>query len=471
MREGAVVGCVALAAFMFQFEAFVVNVSLPTIAREFGTTTTGVSFIVIAYLLAATTTLLPAGRIGDRIGLSRVFVAGCALATAGTLGCAVAPNLWALCASRLVQGVGAGAMVAMAFAMIPAWLAPDRTGWGYGYVSLGAGLGMATGLPIGGMLTELASWRWIFVVTLPVLAVLVALALSALPAPRRGAPPQDRFDAIGAALFAAMLTALILTLSLGDELGWRSRTLGGIAAVTVALAAAIAVRTRLTGRAYLPRATFAAPGFGIALAVLFVFAMVTSGIAFLVPFYLQVLCGASSIASGLVLMAYPVSYAACGAWSGRWADRVGSRTLVMAAGVLAAVAAGAFAASAAHADLVLVALFLAAFGIACGLFYAPNNRHIMANRPAGGTGEEGALLPLALNVGSMMGVVVFETAFSTRLPSGVADVRQIFGGGAAEGVALDSAFATAFALAALLGFACALIAALRYPSKREAARA
>jgi MFS family permease len=468
VREGAVVGCVALAAFMFQFEAFVVNVSLPTIARELGTTTTGVSFVVVVYLLAATTALLPAGRIGDRVGLARVFVAGCVLSAIGTLGCALAPQLWLLCASRLVQGIGAGAMVAMGFAMIPAWLAPERTGRGYGYVSLGAGLGMATGLPVGGMLSDLASWRWIFVVSGPVLAVLAGVARRALPVSRRRPPPQERFDAAGAAMFAAMLIALILTLSFGDELGWRSPALVGIAAAAVALAVAIVVRTRLTGRSYLPRAALASSGFAAGLAVLFAFAMVTSGLAFLVAFSLRVVCGASSLASGLVLMAYPVSYAACGAWSGRYADRIGSRVLVIAAGLLAAVAAAAFAASLARADLRFAALYLVAFGIACGFFYAPNNRHIMARRPAGGAGEEGALLPLALNLGSMMGVVIFETAFSTMLPGGVAEVRRIFATGAAAGPPLDRAFSAAFGLAVVIPLGCALAAAFLYRPKAEA---
>jgi MFS family permease len=140
--EKRVVICVAFSAFVFQFEAFIVNVSLPDMARELHATSTEISFVLIAYLIAATFSFIPAGHLGNRYGIRRVFITGCMLAALGTLASGLSANLPLLCLSRLIQGVGTGTMVAVAYAMIPFWVYKNRVGWAYGMLSLGAGIGM-----------------------------------------------------------------------------------------------------------------------------------------------------------------------------------------------------------------------------------------------------------------------------------------------------------------------------------------
>lgn len=134
--QGKVVFCVAAAGFVFQFETFMVNVALPTIAGELNASTTEISFVVLAYLIAATATFIPAGKLADIVGLKKVFIASTLVAMGGTLLCGFSPDLRVLVASRAVQGVGAGGMAALGYAMIPAWLPEERTGWGYGYLNM-----------------------------------------------------------------------------------------------------------------------------------------------------------------------------------------------------------------------------------------------------------------------------------------------------------------------------------------------
>lgn len=462
VREGAVVACVALGAFLFQFEAFVVNVSLPTIAHELGTSTTFVSFVVIAYLLAATTAFLPAGRIADRVGLKRIFLLGCGLAAVGTTVSGLAPNLWLLCAGRLTQGLGAGAMIALGYGMIPAWVAPERTGWGYGWVSLGAASGMVAGLPVGGLLIAFAPWRWIFLVTVPVLLALLAFGWRVLP----GAPPRTAakqpIDPLGSAAFAATIAGAVLAISLGDELGWSSRPVALMVLMAVAAGALLAFRARLTGRAYLPVDALRAPGFIAGLGVLFVFAMMSAGIQFLLPFYLKLAGGLSALQSSVLLLVFPLLLAPTGAWAGRAADRLGSRTLVWAGTGLGAMASLGFCVQLHHPQLWLPAIYLAALGLASGLFYAPNNRYIMNCGAQHHVAEAGSLLPIALNLGSLMGVSLFDTVFSQPLPGGVADVDALVAAGSAAMPMLNKGFELAYALASAGMFGCAWAARKLY---------
>ena len=466
-REGPIVACVALGAFLFQFEAFVVNVSLPTIAHELGTSMTFVSFVVIAYLLAATMAFLPAGRIADRIGLKRIFLLGCALAAAGTTLSGLAPNLWLLCAGRLIQGLGAGAMIALGYAMIPAWVAPERTGWGYGWVSLGAASGMVAGLPIGGLLVAFAPWRWIFLVTVPVLLTLLAFGWRVLPGdpPRAAAKPS--VDPIGSVAFATAIAAVVLMISLGDELGWESRPVALLVLVAVAAGASLAFRTRLTGRSYLPTEALRAPGFAAGLGVLFVFAMMSAGIQFLLPFYLKLACGLTALQSSVLLLVFPLALAPTGAWSGRAADRLGSRALVWAGTGLGAMASLGFCVQLHHPQLWLPAIYLAALGFASGLFYAPNNRYIMSCGAQHHVAEAGSLLPIALNLGSLLGVSLFDTVFSRPLPGGVADVDALVAAGDAAMPMLNKGFELACALASAGMFGCAWAVRKLYRNPRS----
>ena len=174
-HEKWTVGCVAFAAFTFQFEAFLVGVALPDMAREMGASSTEISFVVMAYLLAATLTFLPAGRMGVRYGLRTVFLFGTLLSCLGTLMSGLSTHLPMLWTSRFIQGVGMGALVAVSYAMIPAWIEQKRLGWGYGMLSFGAGMGMIAGLPVGGILSHYFVWQWIFLATIPIFVLLFAM--------------------------------------------------------------------------------------------------------------------------------------------------------------------------------------------------------------------------------------------------------------------------------------------------------
>lgn len=423
-RQRHIVFCVALAAFTFQFEAFLVNVSLPTIAIDLGCTTTMISFVVIGYLFAATISFLPAGWLGDRFGLKKVFLIGCALAVMGTVGSGLAINLEMLWASRFVQGVGTGAMVALGYAIIPAWIDGKKVGWAYGLVSTGAGLGMVLGLPVGGLL-NFAPWHWIFLATVPILLSLLLISWLVLPWDNHAKPKSKPFDAIGAVLFSLFLTSTVLGLSLGDELGWGSPAIV-LSLITAGILTALMVARSLSVEdSYFSGSLFHVPGFALSLANLFVFAAMLGGILFLMPFYFEFSCGQSTFFSSMFLMAYPMSFAPIGRWAGRLADRFDSPRLMIAAMLMCALACAFFALIEQRSSPWIGAVFLILMGVASGMFMAPNNRFAMARTSPDRRAESGALLPIALNMGTLFGIALFDTIFSQYLSSG-SETLQVF---------------------------------------------
>lgn len=417
--EKLVVFCVAFSAFVFQFEAFIVNVSLPDMARELNATSTEISFVVIAYLLAASFSFIPAGRLGTRYGIRRVFLTGCMLASLGTLASGLSANLPLLCLSRLLQGVGTGTMVAMAYAMIPFWVNKNRVGWGYGMLSLGAGIGMLTGMPIGGLLSHYLSWHWIFLGTFPVFIALLWFGYGCLPRVDRtqqNASTQSPLNWLGMILSSLLITSVVLSLSLGSELGWRSPLISTLLIVGVALAALLWWRSR-NGHGLINPALVRNPGFLIALLTLFVFQFVNGGVRFLMPFYLELGLGLSVLGSSALLLLYPLSFSPTGVWAGRLTDRIGSRLLVAVSLYLSALLFALFAVLLGQKEIAIFATFILAFGFLTALFSPANNRRIIESAPSAYQSEASALLPVALNLGGLMGISVFDTIFSLGFPN------------------------------------------------------
>lgn len=456
-QERLIICCVCLAAFTFQFEAFLINVALPDMAAELHATSTEISFTVLVYLLATTIALIPAGKLGDRFGLRRTFLTGCALAAAGTLLCGLSTELPVLLAFRFIQGLGIGSIVANAYAMIPKWISQEHAGRGYGLLSLGAGVGMVAGLPVGGALSFALSWHWIFLATTPLFLALFWLGWKVLPIESR--PPQLglKLDWIGLFILGWTLSFFVLAVSLGAELGWTSTPILSLFLLTVFLIVVLVARKNRQSSLF-SAAIFSSPGLMPGLCVLFIFAIAVGGVRFLLPFYLQLSCGLSALLSSILLLSYPISFAPAGIVAGRQADRVGSHWLVSSACILVALLCSLFAWLSEELGIWFFILFVLGLGFANGMFFAPTNRFCISNVPDQLKGETSALLPVALNMGTLIGVSLFETIFTIHVPKGdmlvLGDTRPTD-----HMLALiNHGFVDAFELAALLLLAAGLFA-------------
>ena len=226
---------VLLAQGMLILDATVVNVALPAMRAEFGVDPAQLTWVTSAYLIAFGGLLLLFGRLGDLFGRRRVFLCGVALFTVASIACGVAGSATVLIASRFVQGIGAAGASSVILALIAIEF-PDendraRAMSGYMFVSVAGG---SLGLLAGGLLTQLLSWHWIFLINVPIGALAYALARGSLRE-ARSAAPAPRVDVAGAVLITAAAMAAIYGLVAAARDSWSS------AAVRVPLALALAL--------------------------------------------------------------------------------------------------------------------------------------------------------------------------------------------------------------------------------------
>ncbi len=194
----------------------IANVALPTLGQTFGAPFQDVQWIVLAYLLASTTLVVGAGRLGDVVGRRRLLLIGITIFTAASLLCGVAPTLWVLIAARAAQGLGAAILMALTTAMVGETVSKQRIGSAMGLLGTTSAIGTALGPSLGGALVAGLGWRAIFLVNIPLGLLAAVLAHRTLAVDRRD-PTADRasVDTVGTLLLALTLAAYALAMTTG----------------------------------------------------------------------------------------------------------------------------------------------------------------------------------------------------------------------------------------------------------------
>lgn len=415
-----IVACVALAAFNFQVDAQAINVALPSIAGYFSVATAEAAFLTLAYLLTATSVFLPVGWAASRWGLDRMFCAGCWVMLAGTVLCAISNDFFLLVASRAVQGGGAGTIAAIGYAMIPAYLPSEAVPGGYRWLSTAAGAGMVAGGPLGGWLSEFLSWQGIFgAVAIPIAAIALFASACLPPDPQRSRKCGGRKSFRGALLLAAGISFAICGLTFRHEWGWLSAQtcllmLAGATSLLFAFQKREGYEALISGGLRDNRAYMAS------LLTVFAITATTGGYAFVLPFYLTLVCGLSPSVVSMALLAGSISFIG-GAQGGRLLVGRGLGQDVIRACLLAMAGCSAvYALVLTFGGLTISLLFWAAFGLASGLAVPLNTARGMQSVREEDRNEAGTLLPLILNLGTTVGVSLFETVFSWRVPQSLA---------------------------------------------------
>ena len=238
-RQAIVVTVLVAAVFMSNLDLWIVNVALVDMGRDFGVQLSDLSWVLNGYAVTLAALLIPAGRLGDRIGHRRVFLGGITLFTLASVACAVAPNIGVLVLARIAQAAGAAAQLPTSLALLLAAVpASARTSAARGWSAVGA-LSAVAGPVLGGLLVT-ASWRWIFLVNLPVGMVTVLAGRRVLPRP----PAREREpipDLVGSALLVVSVAAVTGALVEAPTWGWQAGRTSGLLVVAV-LGAVVFVR-------------------------------------------------------------------------------------------------------------------------------------------------------------------------------------------------------------------------------------
>ena len=320
---------------MVFLDSTVVNVALPAIQRDLDTDLAGLQWVVTGYLLTLGALLLLGGALGDLRGRRRVFLAGLGIFTVSSILCAAAPTLAVLIAARVLQGVGGAMLVPQSLAIVTAAFRHEDRGAAIGAWSGLSGLSTAIGPFVGGSLVDAFSWRWAFLLNVPLAAVTWVLARSVPET--RDADAAPRLDVPGALTVTLGLAGLVYALIEGPERGFGSLpvTIAGVAGVTL-LAAFVEIERRAAAP-MVPLTLFRSKRFtGANLTTFTVYAALGSGF-FFVSLQLQTVLGYSALESGAAGLPVTALLATLSTRMGRLAQRIGPR-LPMTIGPIVAAA-------------------------------------------------------------------------------------------------------------------------------------
>ena len=450
-RRWAVLAVVSAAQFLTVLDLWVINIALPVLQHDFAPASlSDVSWILDVYAIVLAALLLPAGRAADGIGRRKCFLAGLVVFGVASLGCAVAPGLAVLVACRALQAAGAAVLMPTSLGLALAAFPPRQRGTAVGvWAGVGA-VAAGSGPVIGGLLVE-SSWRWIFLINMPIVLATLAAGVAILPgrggapAERGGAPAErggrrPRFRIDGAGTVLVLGAAGLVCTALTEAPGWPPSRTWPVLAAGLVLAAAFVAHIRrhpdplVSPRLFAVRAFSAGAAGLVAYYTGFAAMLLGTTLLLTVQWHFSVLLAAASIAPG------PITAGIVSPFSGRLSARFGIRTMVVAGAALFAAAGAWPLASAgghpAYPAVVLPSMLL--WGVANALIQ-PSLFACAAAAPRAELASGSAVLATARQLGSALGVAIFVAILGAHPARGLAGFDR------AWTVVLITAAMTAFA--------------------------
>jgi len=420
-RQVALIISASLAGFMALLDGNIVNISLPYIASYFNVSTANVVQIILAYLVVLVGTMIIFGKLADQYGVKKVFISGFVIFTLSSLLCGFATSLPLLLLFRVIQATGASMLFATAVSLLPRFIPKDKLGWAFGIFSPITSLGLLVGNPLGGLITGLLDWHWIFLINVPIGIVAVALALKAIPNDQVGTTtkiPAGNFDFLGSMLSFFGLAILVFCLNQGRSIGWTNPLIfGGIVSSVILILLFIQVEKR-AANPILDLNIFHTRDYSLCLISSFSGYGLMAGSSILMPFYLTYVLKINVEHAGFILMTFAVIFSAISPMAGNLSDRF-MKNRLSASGMLLAIAACIFFILLMPlAKLWVVFILLATLGFSYAFFITPNNNLVMSLADPKKQTISASIYKLSTNMGQMTGILLMEMMFTIPMPKG-----------------------------------------------------
>ncbi|MGP4111152.1 MFS transporter [Streptomyces sp. 4N509B] len=415
-----VLAVLCLSFFMTLLDTTIVNIAVPEMAEGLGASVDDILWFVNAYLLLFAALLLLAGRIGDRFGPQRVFLAGLAVFTLASALCGMVDTPGQMIAARAVQGLGAAVMMPQTLVLISAVFPAERRGAAFGVWSAVAGLATVSGPAVGGVVVDVLDWRWIFFINVPLGVAGLVGALLLVPDVRTGR--RTPLDLPGAVLATVGLSLLVYGLIEGERYDWG--TIEGFVSIPLVLALGAAVlvafvlhqRARQGRQPLLPFALLRLRRFTVSSSVAGL--LLFGSIGGLVPLtlYLQSVLGLSPAEAGLALVPGPLLSVFVAPVAGNLVAKVGGRVLLVP-GLLVFGGGIAMMALMIQADSSVWALIPGqlVFGLGMGLVFAPTSTVAMQEVTPPLAGVASGVFTTARQIGAVVGGAAVGAVLSSRL--------------------------------------------------------
>ncbi len=392
-----------LASSMILVDQTAVPLATPDVLADLNGALAEGQWILTANILPLAALMVFGGRLGDLLGLRRVFLVGTVIFTAATAAAGAAQDMPMLIAARVVQGTGAALMMPMAVAITSAVYPPDRRGWALGILAGASAFFAALGPVLGGLLTSI-DWRLVFWINVPLAVVTFLLTLSATPDFRPGEGSRPKIDYPGTVTFGLGIAALVLGLSQGQDDGWTSfATLVPLVASVLLLVAFVIIELRVE-QPLLEFRLFRHLNFLASNLSQFLAGMIELGLGFLMPFYLLLVVGVSPEAAGIALIPATIPIILAGPLSGRAFDRVGGRVPLVAGFLVLSASGVALAAAAGEQSVGALIPGLLLQGLGLGVVLTVNDPTGLGAVPENDRGQAAGTINTTEQLGGAIGI-------------------------------------------------------------------
>ena len=407
-----VLALTSTAYFMVILDTGALFTALPSMQRDLHADLASLQWTVNSYGIAFAAGIITAAALGDRFGRRRVFNLGLALFTLASAACALAPGTAVLVVARTVQGIGAAAVLPLSLTILTTAFPPQRRGMIVGIYGGLAGLAVASGPIVGGVVTEELGWHWIFWLNVPIGLVATTLATRLLPE-SYGAP--ERLDLVGVALVTAGVVALVWALVRANDAGWLSAEIISTLVAGCALLLALIGWERRVREPMLPLRMFRSRAFALGNLTTFLMSGATFAAAFLITQEFQFARGYSPVSTGLRLLPFFGTPMLVSPIAGALSDRMGRRPIMVTGLALQAVG---FAWVAARGSLhtswveLVVALLVAGVGVSMALPTVPTA--VLSSVAGIEMGKASGINYMAQRFGAVFAIAIASAVFSAH---------------------------------------------------------
>ena len=414
----------SIGALMAAVDSTVVLLALFPMAEDLHSDFVTMIWVIIAYLVVNTALVLSLGRLADMYGRKLLYNVGFVIFTIGSALSGFAPNGLSLVGFRVVQGTGAALLTSNAFAILSEAFPRGETGRAFGIQSIVWGLGNVLGIILGGVIITYTSWRWIFLINVPVGVFATAWAYRTLKTVR---PPGQRgsFDVPAAVSFTAGLLSLLLGVSWGLLDGWTDpTTIAALAAAPVIFALFVVWEGRYSRDPILDFDFFRNRVFAFSIMAAVLQFLAIFSVNFLLIFYLEGVAGLSVIQSAYLIIPFALGSAVVGPIGGVLTDRFGARRISLVGLAVGVVSLLLFSRLTVNSTLLEIGLIETVAGVGMALFWPSNTSAIMSSTPPAKYGVGSGAMNTFRNTGGILSFALTLTAATAVIPSNI--VYQLF---------------------------------------------
>ncbi len=407
-KRYSIVAAVMVGTIMGPIDASIVNVVLPTITQNFGVGVSVAQWVPMIYLLTIGSLLMFYGRLGDILGYRKIYLTGLAGFIVTSTLCGLSPSIYWLIIFRALQGLAAGMLMSMPFAIITAAFPPRERGKALGINAISISAGLAIGPSLGGFLTSLLGWRFVFLVNIPIGIAALFWGSRIIPNVKGRAA---KIDTPGVFLGCLSLLFILLLVNRFQNPLSNFMTFLLLLASIVAVTAFIKQESRVS-EPMLNLGLFRSVTFSLANISALLTYMAQYIMVFLTPFYLQRVLHFEVNRMGLIMTSFPIAVMAVAPFSGALSDRIGTSMLAFIGAGLCALSLFLMSRLPAIAGPTDVVWRMAVFGLGTGIFQSPNNSAVMGSAPKQHLGIASGILATVRTVGMVMGIATGGTILS-----------------------------------------------------------